>query len=61
VQFDVPVRLLTSAQLRLGRRGFSTHARGTKAFGGTHTDPGEGFPLDKVMRMTRDYAAQIAA
>jgi hypothetical protein len=59
VKFAVPIRLLTAAQLRNGSEGFATHARCTTAFGGSHTDPGPNYPIDRFMRWTRDFANEI--
>ena len=35
--------------------GVSTHQQQSKAFGGSHWDPGPGFPFDFVMRLARTY------
>jgi hypothetical protein len=59
VKFGVPIRLLTPAQLRNGSKGFATHARCTTAFGGSHTDPGANYPIDRFMRWTREFAEEI--
>jgi N-acetylmuramoyl-L-alanine amidase len=60
VKFGVPIRLLTPAQMRNGARGFATHARCTTAFGGSHTDPGPNYPIDRFMRWTREFAEEIS-
>lgn len=36
-------------------KGWSRHADQSKAFGGTHTDPGVGFPYRMVLRKARAY------
>jgi N-acetylmuramoyl-L-alanine amidase len=59
VKFGVPIRLLTPAQLRNGSEGFATHARCTAAFGGSHTDPGPNYPIDRFMAWTREFAEEI--
>jgi N-acetylmuramoyl-L-alanine amidase len=58
-KYGVPLKLLTAAQLRAGQKGFATHAMCTQAFGGDHTDPGQGCPVDQLMRWTQDYADEI--
>lgn len=58
--YDIPIRLLTAAQLRAGQvGGFATHKRVSEAFGGSHWDPGPGFPLDHFMRRVRFHAANL--
>jgi len=50
----VPPVVLDSEGLRTGRRGITTHASVSAAWGETtHTDPGEGFPL-------ADFVAAVA-
>ena len=49
---DVPLVFLSPAQLRAGKRGITTHANVSKAWGLTsHTDPGKGFPIDHYMAL----------
>jgi hypothetical protein len=58
--YGIPNKLLTVASLKAQRlSGFTTHARCTLAFGGSHTDPGEGFPLDWFMNRVRFHAATM--
>jgi hypothetical protein len=46
----IPARWLTDSQLRKGERGHIVHSQVSRVLGGTtHTDPGLGFPYDKVM------------
>lgn len=53
VLHDVPPWFVGRAQLRLGRRGITTHAEVSKAFGqSTHWDPGA-WPRFKFMRAVR--------
>jgi hypothetical protein len=55
---SLPIRTLTDAQLRAGAHGVTTHRQVTRALGGgTHTDPGTGFPLDWVIAQARKIAA----
>lgn len=53
------VVFLDHTDLERGRlKGITTHAECTKAFGGTHTDPGAGYPIDVFMaRCEAFYAA----
>ena len=60
VKFDVPMELLTEAELRAGKAGFTTHAMASKVFNpGGHTDPGDGFPLAFYMRLVRRFSEQV--
>lgn len=46
----IPARWLTDTQLRRGESGHIVHSQVSRVLGGTnHTDPGAGFPYDKVM------------
>lgn len=51
----IPLRLLSVADLRANRKGIVTHAVATKAFGGSHTDPGPNFPKAWVLDRARHY------
>lgn len=45
-KYDLPLVFLSPEDLRAGKRGFTTHANVSKAFGQTtHTDPGADFPI----------------
>jgi hypothetical protein len=55
-KYDIPIRLLTDAQLAAGKRGFTTHAACSRVFDGSHTDPGSGFPLKRFMRWVREFS-----
>ena len=46
---NIPLRLLSDDELRRGDSGITYHAQCTRVFGGTHTDPGTGYPFDEVM------------
>lgn len=58
-RFGIPLRLLSADDLRRGRSGFVTHVTVTQVFGGTHTDPGEGFPLDRYMDLVKRFAVEM--
>lgn len=59
-KYGITVRFLSSTDLKRGiRNGITTHLECTKAFGGTHTDPGKNWPRIYFMIMTRRYYAQL--
>lgn len=49
----IPVAYVDADGLRTGERGITGHADVTKAFGGTHWDPGPGFPWDEYLALVR--------
>ncbi len=53
--FGIPTTFIGAAGLRAGRKGITTHAEVSKAFGGTHTDPGPFWPRRLFMRFVRSY------
>lgn len=59
-QFGIPVRFVTAKGLAKGESGITTHAECTKAFGGTHTDPGPFWPRRLFMGYVRKYARELA-
>jgi hypothetical protein len=60
VKFGIPIRLLTADQLRAGKKGIVTHALCTKAFGGSHSDPGRNCPTEQLMAWTKGYAEELS-
>ena len=57
--YTLPVVFLSPADLKAGKKGITTHANVSKAFGqSTHWDPGA-WPKGKFMRLVRDYVKQI--
>jgi hypothetical protein len=53
-KYDIPLVFLSVADLKAGKRGITTHANVSKAFGqSTHTDPGTNFPIDYYMDLLR--------
>jgi hypothetical protein len=59
-KYGLKPRFLTAANLKAGmRNGITTHAECTKAFGGSHTDPGKGWPRLLFMTMVRGYYAVL--
>jgi hypothetical protein len=59
-RFAIPLRKLTDAELRAGKRGIITHSQATRVFGGTHTDPGSGYPMDWVLKRAATYLKEAA-
>lgn len=49
--YNIPLRYVDAGQLRAGASGVTTHNECTKAFGGTHWDPGPGFPIQSFVAM----------
>lgn len=57
--YDVPLRFLTSAQLRAGAHGITTHNNVSQAFHqSTHWDPGF-WPRRRFMRLVRREAERL--
>lgn len=56
-RLGIPIRTLSDATLRSRRyRGIVTHRQATRVFGGSHTDPGSGYPLPYVLNRAKSYA-----
>lgn len=53
--FGVPVRFVSAVGLERGVRGITTHAECTRAFGGSHTDPGPFWPRRLFMVRVAAY------
>lgn len=58
-QFGIPVQFCSAADLKAGKKGITTHREVSKAFGGTHTDPGPFYPTPLVMWLTRRYRKEL--
>lgn len=55
------VKFLDHTELERGNlKGITTHAECTKAFGGTHVDPGKNYPLDIFMSRCEAFYAAMA-
>lgn len=59
-RYRIPLRWLTDPQLAAGQAGWTTHAQITRVIGagGTHTDPGPGFPADLLLARAKAHAGQ---
>lgn len=53
----LPIRTLTDAELKNGKAGVTTHRQLTRVLGGTHTDPGTGYPLATVIAKATSHLA----
>jgi hypothetical protein len=60
VKFGIPIRLLTADQLKAGKKGIVTHALCTRAFGGSHSDPGRNCPTEQIMAWTKQHAEELS-
>ena len=58
-KFGIPIKMLSAAEIRQGRKGFVTHALCVRAFNtpGGHYDPGPNCPLDRFMEMVTQFSA----
>ncbi|ETK36109.1 peptidoglycan recognition protein family protein [Microbispora sp. ATCC PTA-5024] len=53
-RWDIPLRQLSVADVKAGKRGICGHVDVSKAFHKTdHTDPGSGFPWDRFMDLVK--------
>jgi N-acetylmuramoyl-L-alanine amidase len=53
--YKIPPRWVGASGLRIGVRGITTHNECTKAFGGSHWDPGPGFPKALYLTFVKGY------
>ena len=62
-QYAIPARWLSDKQLANGTsKGFTTHAQVNRVFkGGTHWDPGGGYPKAAYMKWVNEYLLGIKA
>jgi hypothetical protein len=59
-KYGIPPTFRTAAQLRRGEPGVTTHNECSKAFGGTHWDPGPGWPRLAFMSALRWHYKRLA-
>lgn len=55
IDFNIPIDHLSVAELKAGKRGVVTHYDCTKAFGGSHTDPGPNYPMKMMLDKAKEY------
>jgi hypothetical protein len=60
-RYDIPRYFRTAADLKAGKKGITTHAECTKAYGGDHTDPGPNWPRRLFMFYVRYYYARLGS
>ena len=61
VKYNLPAEFLSPDELRAGKRGITTHANVSKAWGQTtHTDPGPDFPIGWYMDRVNEALTQEA-
>src|SRR6476659_2690471 len=58
-KLNIPPVFIKAPELKQGAKGITTHAECTKAFGGSHTDPGPGWPRYLFMGYVRTYYRQL--
>jgi len=57
--FGIPMEFVDAAGLKANKRGITTHREVSKAFGGTHSDPGPCYPTAVFMWFARRYYKQM--
>jgi hypothetical protein len=55
----IPAVFVKAADLEARQPGITTHAECSEAFGGTHWDPGAGWPRSLFMTLVRRYLEEI--
>lgn len=59
--YDLPLVWRSASDLKMGRKGITSHVEVSKAFGqSTHWDPGS-WPRRRFMRLVRRYAKELRA
>lgn len=58
-RWNLPLYFRRAYGLKRGYRGITTHSECTKAFGGSHTDPGSNFPMDVLLQKAKKYRAKM--
>ena len=59
MKFGIPARFVYAAALVQGKSGITTHVECSRAFGGSHWDPGSGWPRDLFMRWVKEYLKEL--
>jgi hypothetical protein len=57
--FNIPIRFVKADDLVAGKPGITTHREVSKAFDGTHSDPGPFYPLPVFMWLVRHYSRSL--
>lgn len=52
-EYAIPPTHLTDTELRAGKKGIIGHVQASRVYGGSHWDPGPGFPWDTYMNLVR--------
>lgn len=60
IDFNIPIDHLSVSELKAGKRGVVTHYDCTKAFGGSHTDPGPNYPLNYMLEKAKEYKKNMS-
>lgn len=58
-KYGIPPYFIVADELKHGKSGVTTHAEVSKAYGGTHTDPGPGWPRYYFMRRVRSWYKRL--
>jgi len=58
-KFGIPPIFRTAAGLKANMKGITTHVECSRAFGGSHWDPGNGWPRTLFMAMVKGYLAEM--
>lgn len=58
-KFGIPPVFVRAPGLKAGKPGITTHYECSQAFGGTHWDPGPGWPRKRFMALVRYYHARL--
>jgi N-acetylmuramoyl-L-alanine amidase len=58
-KFGIPIRFVKAADLKANKQGITTHVECSRAFGGTHWDPGTGWPRDLFLRWVKEYREEM--
>jgi hypothetical protein len=59
LRWGIPLQFVDAAGLKRGKRGVTTHHECVLAFGGSHHDPGPGFPMDYYLGLVRESLDEV--
>lgn len=61
-KYSIPIKRLTRAELKAGRKGFTGHADISAVYRRSdHTDPGSGFPWDHLLALVHEKLSPVGA